>query len=92
MRELYGKFQQLCNMHFRSIYEVKTSVLTVMFIQNDVQCNILTLLNSGTRVCVFLKNDTNVKFLLSNARMVNRQKPDFARNYAIAFLPIYRIN
>ena len=102
-------------MHFRSIYEVKTSVLTVMFIHNDVQCNILTLLNSGTRVCVFLKNYTNVKFSLSKALTakktlkftkiapkqrflhitqekrknaiyaVNRQKRDYARDYAIAF-------
>ena len=92
-----------------------------MFIHNesnDVQCNILTLLNSGTRVCVFLKNYTNVKFSLSNARtakkktvkqklhkngvfcismqimrekrknaiyVVNRQKRDYARDYAIAF-------
>ena len=54
-------------MHFKSIYEAKTSVLTVMFIHNDVQCNILALLNSGPRVCVFLKNYTNVKFSLSKA-------------------------
>ena len=77
-------------MHFRSIYEVKTSVLTVMFIQNDVQCNILTLLNFGTRVCVFWKNDANVKFSLSNARTAKTTlkiakiapKRRFLHNYA----------
>ena len=77
-------------MHFRSIYEVKTSVLTIMFIHNDVQCNILTLLNSGTRVCVFLKNYTNVKFSLSNARTAKKTlkiakiapKRRFLHNYA----------
>ena len=34
---------------------------------NDVQCNILALLNSGARVCVVLKNYTKVKFSLSKA-------------------------
>ena len=102
-------------MHFRSIYEAKTSVLPVMFIHNDVQCNILAFFNSGTRVCVFLKNYTDVKFSLSKALTakktlkfakialkqrflhimrkkrknaiyaVNRQKRDYARDYAIAF-------
>ena len=105
-------------MYLRSIYEVKTTVLTIIFIHIDVQCNIFTLLNSGTRVCVSLKNDTNVKFSLSNALTakktlkiakiapkrhflhsyanyagkeknaiyaVNRQKRDYARDYAIAF-------
>ena len=71
-REISGKFQQLCSMHFRSIYEVNTSVLTIMFIHNDVQCNILNLLNSRTRVCVFLKNYTNVKFSVSIARTAKK--------------------
>ena len=71
-------------MHFSSIYEV--------FLHNDVglQCNILTLLNSGTRVCVFLKNDSNVKFSLSNARIGKKilkiakitPKRCFLHNYA----------
>ena len=77
-------------MHFRSIYKVKTSVLTIMFIYNDVQCNISTLLNSRTRICVFLKNDTNVKFSLSNARTGKKilkiakmaPKQHFLHNYA----------
>ena len=77
-------------MHFRSIYEVKTAVLTTIFIHNDVQCNILTLLNCGTRVCVFLNNDTNAKFSLSIARTAKKTlksakiapKQRFLHNYA----------
>ena len=61
-----------------------------MFIHNDVQCNMLSLLNFGTRVCVFLKNDSNVKFLLSNARTAKKlvkiakitSKRRFLHNYA----------
>ena len=61
-----------------------------MFIHNDVQSNILTLLNFGTGVCVFLKNDTNVKFSLSNARTAKKTlkitkiapKRRFLHNYA----------
>ena len=61
-----------------------------MFIHNDVQYNFLTLLNSGIRICVFLKNDTNVKFSLSNARTAKKTlkiakiapKRRFLHNYA----------
>ena len=57
-----------------------------MFINNDVQHNILTLLNFGTRVCVLKKNETNIKFSHSNARTAKqRQKLDqkgrFLHNY-----------